>query len=171
MNSLREQTGFSLVEAMVALLIIAVGLLGIAGLQAYSLSNTHNARVRALAAIEASNMAAYLASNSTYWANQPGRITNVTAGSPPTLSPGTLANASTNCSVVAGCTPLEIAATDLTRWGSVDQLGLLPQGQGKITCRRNTCTIAVGWKTKQIAVNGTGAIAPSVTWFRMVAAP
>ena len=45
--------GFSLVEVMVAVVVICTGLLGIAKLQALSLSNTSTARLRSLAAMEA----------------------------------------------------------------------------------------------------------------------
>ena len=49
--------GFSLVEVMVAVIVICVGLLGIAKMQALALSNTTTSRLRALAAIEAAGLA------------------------------------------------------------------------------------------------------------------
>jgi type IV pilus assembly protein PilV len=60
--------GFSLVEVMVAVVVICVGLLGIAKMQALAVSNTTTSRLRALAAIEAAGLAAAMHSNREYWA-------------------------------------------------------------------------------------------------------
>ena len=60
--------GFSLVEVMVAVVVICVGLLGIAKMQAMALSNTNMSRQRSLAAIEAASIAASMHSNRQYWA-------------------------------------------------------------------------------------------------------
>jgi len=61
--------GFSLIEVMVAVIVICVGMLGIAKMQALSLSNTTTARLRSLAAIEAASLASAMHSNRQYWAN------------------------------------------------------------------------------------------------------
>jgi type IV pilus assembly protein PilV len=74
--------GFSLLEVMVALTIIAIGMLGIAKMQGLALSSTTASRARALAAIEASSLAAAMQANRTYWASAtsaPGTITITTA--------------------------------------------------------------------------------------------
>src|SRR5690349_21912373 len=60
--------GFSLVEVMVAVVVICVGLLGIAKMQALSLSNTTTSRQRALAAMQAASIASAMHSNREYWA-------------------------------------------------------------------------------------------------------
>jgi type IV pilus assembly protein PilV len=69
--------GFSLVEVMVAVVVICVGLLGIAKMQALALSNSNTSRLRSLAAIEAAGLAAAMHSNREYWAGNtpPATIT------------------------------------------------------------------------------------------------
>ena len=50
LGNLRVRTrGFSLVEVMVAVVVLCVGLLGVAHMQALALSNTTTARMRSLA--------------------------------------------------------------------------------------------------------------------------
>ncbi|VAX10062.1 Type IV fimbrial biogenesis protein PilV [hydrothermal vent metagenome] len=48
-----EQSGFTLLEILIAMLVLAVGLLGLAGLQATGLKNNHSAQFRTDAAIHA----------------------------------------------------------------------------------------------------------------------
>ena len=74
-NTMSRLLGFSLVEVMVALIIICVGLLGIAKLQALMLSNTGTSRMRALAALEASSIAATMHADRDYWAGTPAATT------------------------------------------------------------------------------------------------
>jgi type IV pilus assembly protein PilV len=84
---LRAQ-GFSLVEVMVAVVVICVGLLGIAKMQAMAVSNTNMSRQRSLAAIEAASMAAAMHSNREYWAGTgttgftPPFFVNIVSGTP-----------------------------------------------------------------------------------------
>src|SRR5215469_16764012 len=84
MRTLRARAradGFSLVEVMVAVVIICVGLLGIAKMQALALSNTTPSRLRALAAIEAAGLASAMHSNREYWAGAtPPTTTTFNAG-------------------------------------------------------------------------------------------
>jgi type IV pilus assembly protein PilV len=80
--------GFSLVEVMVAVVVICVGLLGIAKMQAMAVSNTNMSRQRSLAAIEAASIASAMHSNREYWAGTgtTGLVTpffiNIVSGTP-----------------------------------------------------------------------------------------
>src|SRR2546430_13031518 len=69
--------GFSLVEVMVAVIVICVGMLGIAKLEALSVSNTTTARLRSLAAIEAASLAAAKHTNRQYWAKTDRKSTRL----------------------------------------------------------------------------------------------
>lgn len=51
------KNGFSLIEVLVAVLILAIGLLGVAGVQVISMQNTSNANLRTQATIYAQDMA------------------------------------------------------------------------------------------------------------------
>jgi type IV pilus assembly protein PilV len=70
--------GFSLVEVLVALIVICVGLLGVAKMQALALSNMTTSRQRALAAFEAAALAGAMHSNRNYWASTPALFANYT---------------------------------------------------------------------------------------------
>ncbi len=59
--------GFSLVEVMVALIVICVGLLGIAKLEALMLSSTGTSRLRSLVALQAASLAASMHADRNYW--------------------------------------------------------------------------------------------------------
>jgi type IV pilus assembly protein PilV len=154
--------GFTLVEVMVALIIIAIGTLGIAKMQALALSSTGASRSRALAAIEASSLAAAMHANRGYWASSssvPGTITvTTTSGATPTVvsTSSTMQTAlssvkSTQCNTVAtmeatlscycasgnsapcSSTYVNMAASDMFDWGM--GLGsLLPNATATVTC-------------------------------------
>lgn len=58
-----RHSGFSMIEVLVAVLILAVGLLGVAGVQVVSMQNTSNANLRTLATIYAQDMAERIRAN------------------------------------------------------------------------------------------------------------
>src|ERR1700675_2427505 len=60
--------GFTLIEVLVALIITAIGLLGIAKIQALVYANTSSASARGLVAIQAAGLAAAMHANRAYWA-------------------------------------------------------------------------------------------------------
>ncbi|OBS09546.1 type IV pilus modification protein PilV [Acidihalobacter prosperus] len=166
------QNGFSLIEALVALLVITIGLLGVAGLQALAVNNTHSASLRSIAAMEASNMAAYMAANASYWAYvAPAGLTVTPIGASATFTgagasvlasamPSSCTGTSSNCSAKG------MAAWDLRNWG----IGLgrqLPAAQGHVACYTAvndpmTCVISVQWREKTLALNAPGASGTAV---------
>ncbi len=170
--------GFSLVEVMVAVIVICVGLLGIAKLQALSLSNTTTSRLRALAAIQVASVAAAMHSNRQYWGNTPPDTVTVTATAI-TSTDGALQTQATNdltgpskptivCIGTAGggalCNPVQLAAFDLARWG-VSLAALLPNPTATIRCPPTpgggpaSCTVQIAWIEQAVSVNQQEAAA------------
>ena len=74
--------GFTLLEVMIAMVITAIGLLGIAKIQALAYSRTSSTGIRSLVAIQAAGLAATMHANRNYWslgsAPDPITITNTT---------------------------------------------------------------------------------------------
>jgi type IV pilus assembly protein PilV len=164
--------GFSLVEIMVAVVVICVGLLGIAKMQALAISSTTIARQRSLAAFEAASLASAMHSNRTYWASAaavaastptPITITSATG----TIAPATLAGIASNacigdnsgnptCQGVAGAQTL--AGFDLTRWSTTVN-GLLPNAVTTVACQGAvqppSCIIQMTW-TEQAGMLNNG---------------
>ena len=97
----KTNRGITMVEAMVALVIISVGMLGIAGLYLASLQAGRSANLR----IQAVNLATEMADRIR--ANREGKAAYVLAG-------GTLPSA-VNCAT-ADCTPAQLAQSDQNIW-------------------------------------------------------
>jgi len=154
-----RQSGSSLIEVLVALLVISVGLLGIAKTQALSLGNTKTASSRSVASIHAASLASAMHANKSYWAAglAPATVTVTGAASSPddtVISDSTLAGYTTDC-VAGSCTPVEMAAYDLRHWGR-DMALHLPAAKGTVACSMQVgavnCTVQVEWAETYISI-------------------
>lgn len=116
------QAGFSLLEVLVAIVILSLGILGLAGLQSAALKNAHSAMLRAQAAQYAYDMADRMR------ANRRDAIEghyNLTLESP---------------------VPLGTTLVDRDRSGWLAQLGSLPNGRGAIVVEPDgSAKITVRW--------------------------
>jgi len=162
--------GFSLLEVLVALLLISIGLLGIAKMQALAMGNTKNANSRAIAASYAASLAASMHANRGYWSTVPNTSTvtiavtgtTITATSAGTSTLDQLVSTSnrTTLCVTASCSPIQTASFDLKNWGN-DVSTSLPSGRGIITLNQGTGltpltgNISIFWFEKYNALNST----------------
>lgn len=62
-STFRQQQGISLLETMIAVLVLAIGLLGVAGLQTMNLKNSHSAHQRTMAVMLTGSMAERIRAN------------------------------------------------------------------------------------------------------------
>jgi len=164
----RTERGFSLVEVLVALIVLSVGLLGIARMQSLAMSSTTVASKRSLAAIEASSLAAAMHENRGYWTSaDPSGATITLNGLTYSYSgAGNLAGAAgSNCAVPGTpCTPAALAAYDLANWAATLQ-GLLPNNSAVLACGAVTpvtCTIQISWSENTVNVNKTQVAAAAL---------
>jgi type IV pilus assembly protein PilV len=175
-------SGFSLVEVMVAVVIICVGLLGIAKMQSLAMSNTSVARNRSLAAMQAASFASAMHSNRDYWASFAGGLTVTVSGVAgayvvastdgnlqadtiadfPVISPTTGPCIVTAAGVAPACTAVQLAAFDLARWWELALAPMLPApASATIACpppplgnpAPPACTIQITWTEKTVAMN------------------
>jgi type IV pilus assembly protein PilV len=95
MKQRNRQSGFTLVEAVVALVVLAVGMLGIAGLYIEGLRSSHSALARTTAVNLAADMADRIRANPTatvaYAGVGPG-LNNACVNGPADCTPAQLAN-------------------------------------------------------------------------------
>ena len=116
-----SQRGFTIIESMVALVILMFGILGAIAMQTAAVSNTKIAADRSLAAIHTSSILSKMNSNENFWQTVPddfdiqiaadGSISDVGAG-----SDGSDLDAATTDCVTQVCSPLEAAAHNLRNW-------------------------------------------------------
>ncbi len=114
----RGQCGFSLVEVMIALVVLAVGLLALASLQTRALSGSSGSYQRTQAVLAGNDIIDRIRANSVNVANYA-----VGFGAPP-----------------AGAT---VAALDLQQWKAA--LAALPLGDGSVVVNGQEITVIVQW--------------------------
>jgi type IV pilus assembly protein PilV len=168
-NKHAYRAGFSLVEVMVALVVISVGLLGIAKMQALAISSTSNARSRSLAALEAASLASTMRADRSYWTSITAdpNVAVATAPTGFTASDTALVAPGGGCSSTASaCTaPAQLAAQDVKDWATALSTAI-PGGTATINCTVATatvptsCTITLTWTENLVQMNtatATGA--------------
>lgn len=129
--------GMSFIEVLVSVLILSVGLLGIAALHAKALQFHHTAELRSIAMMQANSMIDRMRAN----------YQGVTSGAYNNLA---LIPDAVNCST---CSAQELASKDMREWNLTNAL-VLPQGQGSITRNGSIYTITIRWDEYRTGATG-----------------
>ncbi len=150
----RAEAGFTMVEVLVALVIMSTGLLGIAKLVLYSAHSNDSAYMRS----QATELAYEILD--TMRANRAQALAgsyNTALATGPAL-PGALC-----LGTGANCTAAQLAAYDIYQWKErlAAPAGALPSGEGSVSvvgANPATATIIVSWddSAAQAAIAGTG---------------
>lgn len=137
---MKSNTGFTLIEVLISMIILAIGLLGLAALQTTGLRNNLSAYNRSQATQLAYDIAdrmraniadAELLVNSTYIYT--------------TANPVTAVAVQADCMQVANtCTTAQMAQNDLFEWNT-NVNTILPLGDGDIAVAGSIFTITINW--------------------------
>jgi len=129
-----KQSGSSLIEVLVAMLVLSIGIFGMMGLQTVSLRNSQSANERSIAAISSHAILDAMRANRTIALNN-GYNFSITPV----------------CTRPAGTTQ---ADRDITEWLDNLQRELGSTACGNINCLLGTCTVLVRWSDER-ATAGT----------------
>lgn len=147
-RKMANDRGFTLVEVLVAVLVLSIGLLGLAGLQANGLKNNNGAYLRSQANLLAYGIIDRMRAN---------RAAALSTGNPYQIDYVAPPSSVTDCEASgATCTAAEMAAFDLAQWkcqlgkwdaetvcGNLGIEGVLPGGDGRITRNAGLFTVTI----------------------------
>lgn len=158
--------GFTLVEVLIAVIVTAVGLLGLAKMQALAISSTKTSGSRSLVALQVGGLAAAMHANKAFWTSAAVPATFSAATKVVTDASGIL-NATVTGGCATLCTPAAMAANDVQAWAS-DMNNQFPTYKAKINCTNNvnqpvSCEIFVSWTENNVAMNKTATAASTET--------
>ncbi len=134
---MKKQQGFSLLEILISVVVLSLGLLGIAALQTKSVGFNHSGELRSIAALQAYNMLDRIRANKSGRAE--GLYSNITGLG---TNPGCTA-----------CSSSQIAQLDQFQWNTMNAT-LLPQGQGTVVQNNNTYTVTIFWDNYRTGATG-----------------
>ena len=115
--------GVGLIEVLIAVLILAIGLLGVAALQATALRNSQSSLQRSQGVVHLYSILDAMRANAT-------------------AARGGGYNMSMTCAVPAGGS---LIGDDQRNWIQAIQTNLGPTACGQVSCAANVCTITVRW--------------------------
>jgi type IV pilus assembly protein PilV len=141
--------GSTLVEVLVATLVVSIGMLGVAAMHVSALEGANNAQYRS----RATDLAMSLVDRVR--ANYSVDSAYVTAAASACAVPATVcAMAPDDAGPATSCTPQQMATYDLWEISCLNGLNTLPGGGMVVTCSDATCSpsstmqIIISWQTK-----------------------
>lgn len=144
-----QANGFSLIEVLVSILIIALGIMGTSALLIKGMSNAKTASLRSVAALQATSLASSMYANRAFWAVRENAITFKSTDKTVSSKSSNIDTSKTSCTT-ATCTPAQLAGLDLVTWAS--SLGTaLPDAKSDVSCptvvnnSARNCTIKISW--------------------------
>ena len=143
----RSGSGFTLIEVLAAMLVIGIGLLGIAGLTAFGVSRSHNAYLTSMASLHSENIAELMRANAAgvaanHYADDQGsvdydNISDQTFHCRPDIGNADVDDDGAIEVVSPGggpCTVAQQAQADIWQWiYAIDKS--LPDGGGDVDCQ------------------------------------
>lgn len=160
MTKHKRQSGFTLIEVMVALLIFSLGMMGMAALMVLSVKTNQSAYLRTQASFLAQSMADRMRSNMGLINSYNGTYSLATVGSDP-------------CASGSACSPANMVVRDQGLW-SQQLTETLPNPTAVIACNGNVlggaaqagaspynglCTLTITWDEATLR-RGTRSAAP-----------
>ncbi len=154
----RHSNGFTLVEVLVTIVVVSIGLLGLAGLQINGLRANMSSETRSKATLLASDIVERMRANLT--GVDANAYNNIIVNAANCAVPETLCGNTSAADIIINCTALEMADFDVWVWGcgtaAADVKGsgvtnLLPNGTASVTCNDAPCspgsphTVTVSW--------------------------
>jgi type IV pilus assembly protein PilV len=144
MNMKHRIQGFSMIEVLVSVVIVSLGMLGIAGALLSSTRSATSSYLQQQAVQSAYDIIERMRANDSQASIVGGPYTAALGPAPGT----TVAAPTPNCSTTA-CTPAQMAAFDIWQWQTQVQ-NSLPSGEGSIAITTgsnstSTITITVQW--------------------------
>ena len=130
----KRQTGVTMIEVLITILILAIGLTGVMSMEAIAIKTNHQAYLRTQAILQVQAMADRMHAN----------LKGVDDGN---YVMGTTPTTPTQNCLTGGCTPAQMAIFDKWEWDQ-DNKALLPDSTATITYDSvaETHTITVNWK-------------------------
>ncbi len=145
MSTIPKSRGFTLLEVLIAVVVLSIGLLGIASLQAFGQRSNHSAYLRSQATALAYDMIDRIRANTAGLLNGNYNAIDTTAG--PYSNPG--------CDSIT-CSSSQMAQYDMYDWQQ-ELATQLPAGNGKVTGagHGSVFTVTVMWDDER---NGSGSL-------------
>ena len=157
--NIESSNGFTLMEVLVALAVLSIGLLGMAGMQLFSMKSSHGAYLQSQASYFAYDLIDKMRANPTGFdnGNYDTAISSIPGGF-------------TNCqTTTATCSPDQLATFELTQWkcslgnyendpacvAPLNMTSVLPNGDGVVVRSGDDVTVTVQW---QVGINPVESI-------------
>ena len=132
----KSNGGFTLIEVLITMVVLALGLFGMAKLQGTALMQNQNSYYRSQATQLAYDIADRIRANRA-------EAVKTAASKYITLSPSSAAE-KTACNASPGCTPVLMAENDIYQW-NLQVVSTLPMGGGFINVSGSVYTITLQW--------------------------